>query len=189
MLILKVDVISLMKGNDRMIKTIIVINGRGGVGKDTCVEAVATKYTVLNCSSITPIKQAADILRWNFNDKSDKARKFLSDLKMLSSEFNNYPFVYLLEMYKYFITSSSNVMFVHIREPEEIAKFKERVPECKTLLIKSNRTERNYGNVADDGVDNYDYDFIYHNDKPLDEVKDDFLNFFEKQIVEDRSEI
>lgn len=170
-------------------KMVVVINGKGGVGKDTCVDAVASKYVVLNCSSITPIKQAADILGWNYCDKRDKARKFLSDLKMLSSEFNDYPFIYLIKMYSQFMVSGkAEVMFVHIREPKEIAKFKEWIPNCKTLLIKSNRTERDFGNVADDNVDNYDYDYVYHNDKPLDEVDADFLKFFEERIVEERSE-
>ena len=167
-----------------MTKTIVVINGKGGVGKDTCVDAVAKKYVVLNCSSITPIKQAADILGWNHCDKSDKARKFLSDLKMLSSEFNDYPLIHLLKMHLQFMDSDkAEVMFVHIREPEEIAKFKERVPGCKTLLIKSNRVDRSFGNVADDNVDGYEYDYVYHNDKPLAEVDDDFLSFFEENIM------
>lgn len=168
-----------------MDKTVIVINGRGGVGKDACVYAVARKYVVLNCSSITPIKTVAEDLGWDFFDKSDKARKFLSDLKMLSSEYNDFPFKYLLNKYDWFMTSDTmKVMFVHIREPEEIAKFKASVPNCKTLLIKSNRVERDFGNEADDNVDNYDYDYVYHNDKPLDEVDADFLKFFEEQILE-----
>lgn len=167
-----------------MDKTVIVINGKGGVGKDTCVDAVARRYVALNCSSITPIKKAAEMLGWDYGDKSDKARKFLSDLKMLSSEFNNFPFSYLLNKYAWFMsTESIDVMFVHIREPKEIARFKECIPDCKTLLIKSNRTERDYGNVADDNVDNYDYDYVYHNDKPLDEVDADFLKFFEERIL------
>jgi len=167
-----------------MKKTVIVINGRGGVGKDTCVDAVARKYVVLNCSSIAPIKTVAEDLGWDFFDKSDKARKFLSDLKMLSSEYNDFPFKYLLNKYDWFMTSDTmKVMFVHIREPEEIAKFKANVPECKTLLIKSNRVERDFGNEADDNVDNYDYDYVYHNDKPLDEVDADFMKFFEEQIL------
>ena len=168
-----------------MDKTVIVINGRGGVGKDTCVDAVARKYVVLNCSSITPIKTVAEDLGWDYFDKSDRARKFLSDLKMLSSKFNNFPFTYLLNKYAWFMsTESIDVMYVHNRELEEIAKFKANVPECKTLLIKSNRVERDFGNVADDNVDNYDYDYVYHNDKPLDEVETDFLKFFEEQILE-----
>ncbi len=167
-----------------MSKPIIVINGKGGVGKDTCVDAVAKKYVVLNCSSITPIKDVASLLGWDFDDKSDKARKFLSDLKLLSSKFNDFPFNYLIQRYKWFMDMESvDVMFVHIREPKEIAKFKAHVPGCKTLLIKSNRVNRDFGNVADDNVDNYDYDYVYHNDKPLDEVGDDFLSFFEERIL------
>lgn len=165
-------------------KYVIVINGKGGVGKDTCVDAVASKYIVLNCSSITPIKRVAEILGWDYDDKSDGARKLLSDLKMASSKYNDFPYRYLLNKYEQFISGdSAQVMFVHIREPNEIARFKAKISECKTLLIKSRRTERVFGNVADDNVDNYDYDFVYYNDKPLDEVADDFLKFFENTIL------
>lgn len=171
-----------------MSKPVIVINGKGGVGKDTCVDAVATKYMVLNCSSIAPIKDVASLLGWDFDDKSDKARKFLSDLKLLSSKFNDFPFNYLIQRYKWFMTMENpQVLFVHIREPKEIAKFKDRVPGCKTLLIKSNRVDRVFGNMADDNVENYEYDYVYHNDKPLDEVDDDFLRFFEERIMEGES--
>jgi hypothetical protein len=37
--------------------------------------------------------------------------------------------------------------------------------------------------VADDNVDSYEYDYVYHNDKPLAEVDDDFLSFFEENIM------
>lgn len=167
-----------------MTKTIVVINGKGGVGKDTCVDAVATKYMVLNCSSIAPIKDVASLLGWDYDDKSDKARKFLSDIKLLSSEFNDFPFNYLIQRYEWFMTMETpRVLFIHIREPEEIAKFKAHVPGCKTLLIKSNRVDRDFGNTADDNVDNYEYDYVYHNNKPLEEVDDDFLRFFEENIM------
>ena len=162
-------------------KKVIVINGKGGVGKDTLCDAVSRKYAVLNCSSITPIKDAAEQLGWGSNDKSDKARKFLSDLKMLSSGFNDFPFNYLLDMYDWFVDNeTAQVMFVHIREPEEIAKFKAKIPECKTLLVKSSRVERTFGNMADDNVDSYNYDYVYYNDKPLEEVEADFMEFFER---------
>lgn len=165
-----------------MEKKIIVINGKGAVGKDTLCDAVARKYVVLNCSSITPIKAVAEDLGWDRdNDKSDRARKFLSDLKMLSSQFNDFPFRYLMTKYDGFTADqNAQVMFVHIREPKEIAKFKAQVPNCKTLLVKSKRVERDFGNTADDNVDSYDYDYVYHNDKPLEEVEADFLEFFER---------
>ena len=42
-----------------MRKMVFVINGRGGVGKDTLCELAAKAYSVKNVSSITPIKELA----------------------------------------------------------------------------------------------------------------------------------
>ena len=40
-----------------MKKTVIVINGAGGVGKDTLCEFAEKHFKVMNVSSITPIKE------------------------------------------------------------------------------------------------------------------------------------
>ena len=45
-----------------MLKTIIVINGAGGVGKDTLCNIAARHFAVWNISSITPIKELATVL-------------------------------------------------------------------------------------------------------------------------------
>ena len=44
-----------------MNKTVLVINGAGGVGKDTLCAMAAEKFRVENISSITPIKEIAKI--------------------------------------------------------------------------------------------------------------------------------
>lgn len=73
---------------------IIVINGRGGVGKDTfvkyCMESPLITF-IENMSTIEPIKGVAHLLGWN-QEKTPEARKFLSDLKDLSSNFNDFPY-------------------------------------------------------------------------------------------------
>ena len=60
---------------------IIVINGRGGVGKDEfikwCREANNDIYSV---SSVDYVKEIARLIGWN-GEKDVKGRKFLSDLK------------------------------------------------------------------------------------------------------------
>ncbi|MBO5879339.1 MAG: hypothetical protein J6Q68_02150, partial [Clostridia bacterium] len=66
-----------------MKKLVMVINGAGGVGKDTLCDFASAHFSVMNISSITPIKEIAAMCGWN-GEKSDKARKFLSDLKALS---------------------------------------------------------------------------------------------------------
>ena len=44
-----------------MNKIVIIINGRGGVGKDTLCDFAAKHYKVENISSITPIKDLAKL--------------------------------------------------------------------------------------------------------------------------------
>ena len=162
-----------------MEKTVIVINGAGGVGKDTLCEFAEKHFKVMNVSSITPIKEIAAMCGWQ-GEKTDKARKFLSDLKALSIEYNDYPTLWATERYKEFLKSDYEIMFLHVREGEEIAKFVRATEgRAKTLLVRggSRMTKSSYGNVSDDMVENYPYDFYFVNDKSLEEAERDFVEF------------
>lgn len=165
-----------------MKKTVIVINGAGGVGKDTLCEFAEKHFKVMNVSSITPIKEIAAMCGWG-GEKTDKARKFLSDLKALSIAYNDYPTLWAMEKYKEFLNSDYKIMFVHIREAEEIFKFvKATEGKAKTLLIRggARMSKSNYGNVSDDGVENYNYDYYFVNDLSLEEAEKEFINFLEQ---------
>ncbi len=160
-------------------KTTIVINGSGGVGKDTLCHIAEHHYRVRNVSSITPIKELAAQCGWQ-GEKTDRARKFLSDLKALTVAYNDYPSVWLKREYEAFLASDEEIMFVHIREPQEIAKFVRMTGgTAKTLLIRGGarmaRRTGKYGNASDDDVEMYVYDFVFVNDRPLDEVEPLFL--------------
>ena len=129
-----------------MSKLVIVINGAGGVGKDTLCELASKHFKVKNISSITPVKKIAADCGWN-GEKDDKARKFLSDLKRVLVEYNDYPTAWALSEYKKFLSSDDEVMFVHIREGEEIEKFvKATCGAAKTLLVSGGErmTKSNY---------------------------------------------
>lgn len=168
-----------------MKKTAIVINGKGGVGKDTLCELAAKHFKVMNVSSITPIKEIAELCGWQ-GEKTDKARKFLSDLKRLTIDYNDFPTVWAKARYDEFMSSSDEFMFLHVREPEEIAKFvKASSGEAKTLLIRGGgrMKKESYGNVSDDCVENYSYDFYFTNDKTLAEAEADFVALL-KNIAE-----
>ena len=65
-----------------MEKQVVIINGVGGVGKDSICEIVAQIYRVKAVSSIDPIKQIALLGGWNYDDKSLAGRKILSDIKL-----------------------------------------------------------------------------------------------------------
>ena len=162
-------------------KLTIVINGKGGVGKDTLCRFAAERYKTENVSSITPIKELAALCGWQ-GEKTDRARKFLSDLKALTAAYNDYPTTYLAERYSAFLSSDDELLFVHIREPEEIRKFVSATDgAAKTLLIRGgDRCARGaYGNASDDGVEDYPYDFVFVNDGTLDEARTAFLSFLD----------
>ncbi|MCI8274883.1 MAG: hypothetical protein HFI66_04605 [Lachnospiraceae bacterium] len=166
-----------------MEKLVIIINGKGGSGKDTLCDFAGRRFKVKNVSAITPIKDVAGRFGWN-GEKDGKSRKFLADLKQACVEYNDLPFRYLAGEYGQFLEGSDDLMFVHIREGEEIDKFKRIVKlPCVTLFVS--RKERDglcLGNASDDGVKNYQYDYEYRNDKGLSEAEEDFLMFLEDML-------
>ena len=175
-----------MNKNKNNNKIVIVVNGAGGVGKDTVCEIISKYYKAKNISAIDPIKKIAVYGGWEYGDKSLKARKLLSDIKRAFIEYNDLPLNYLLNEYSEFINGENEILLVHIREPEEIEKFKKNLTSdciCLTLLITSNKSEGIvFGNASDDGVANYNYDYIYENKTTLDELEKDFMDFFEPII-------
>lgn len=173
-----------------MRKLVIVINGSAGVGKDTICEVVGKHYRVMNVSSIDPIKKIAFENGWNGN-KNEKSRRFLAELKRLFVDFNDLPQRYLMEKYREFLRGKGEILFVHIREPEEIAKFKGNVGgNCVTLLIRGRKNaRREWNNAADDEVENYKYDYCYVNCHSLENLERDFMGFFKREILKKDSGI
>ena len=154
-----------------MNKKIIVINGSGGVGKDTFVEFCSEFVKVKNISSVDKVKEATEILvGWN-GEKNDRSRKLLVDLKQLSIAYNDYPITYIKnEVNDFLANSDQQIMFVHIREISEIKKVKE-ILNAKTLLITSSRVEKILTNQSDANVDQYEYDVYIENDGTLEEFR------------------
>ena len=160
-------------------KEIVVINGSGGVGKDTFVQFCGEYAPIMNISSVDKVKEAAKVLAgWN-GEKDEKSRKFLSDLKELGIEYNDAPFKYISNMAEEFKNSDKQIMFVHIRESEEIEKCKKCL-NAKTLLITNKNVAAINTNVSDRDVDKYKYDYHISNDGTLEELKQKAKEFVEK---------
>lgn len=160
-----------------MAKTVIIINGPGGVGKDTLCEMASRHFKVENISSITPIKEVAALCGWD-GKKDDRSRRFLSELKRLTVEYNDFPTLWATSKYREFLKGDAEILFVHIREPREIAKLvKATEGQAKTLLIRGGERMKKtkYGNRSDDDVENYSYDYYFNNDKSLEEAERDFV--------------
>lgn len=160
-------------------KEIVVINGSGGVGKDTFVQFCGEYTSIMNISSVDKVKEAAKVLAgWN-GEKDEKSRKFLSDLKELGIEYNDAPFKYISNMAEEFKNSDKQIMFVHIRECEEIEKCKQCL-NAKTLLITNKNVAAINTNVSDRDVNKYEYDYYINNDGTLEELKQKAKEFVEE---------
>ena len=153
-----------------MNKQIFIINGSGGVGKDTFVELVSVElnsmlkkfHTVVNFSSVDKVKEIAREIGWN-GGKTEKDRKFLSDLKILTSKYCDMPFKSMKnKVEEFYEDKESCFLFLHIREPEEIKRVVNEF-NAKTICIVSNRVKHITSNTADENVFNYNYDFIIDN--------------------------
>ena len=168
-----------------MTKQVFIINGSGGVGKDTVCSAAAQSWKVQNISSITPILQVAKAAGWD-GTKTPAARRFLSQLKADCTEFNDLPFRYCTEQLQIFAENDAELLFVHIREPEEIERFRQTAGvNCKTILVRRPTLEQargQQGNRSDDGVAAYAYDAEFLNDGSLEELPAKVHDFLQALI-------
>lgn len=168
-------------------KEIIIINGSGGVGKDTFVEFCQKYCNVKNISSVDKVKEAARVLTgWN-GTKDEKSRKLLVDLKQLGIEYNNAPFKYIVESAEKFKTTDEEMMFVHIREIEEIEKVR-KATNARTLLVTNKNVPIITSNESDKNVMNYQYDFYIRNDGTLEDLNNTAKNFVENFRKKERQD-
>ena len=162
-----------------MKKMIIIINGTGGSGKDSFVSFCGEFVKVLNVSAVDKVKEAAKILvGWN-GEKDELSRKFLSDLKRLSIDYNDAPTKYIESMAEQFKNSDEDIMFVHIREIDEIKKAK-KLLKAKTLLITNPRVELITSNDSDKNVNEYKYDYYVSNDGTLEDLREKVEQFIKE---------
>ena len=162
-----------------MKKMIIIINGTGGSGKDSFVSFCGEFVKVLNVSAVDKVKEAAKILvGWN-GEKDELSRKFLSDLKRLSIDYNDAPTKYIESMAEQFKSSDEDIMFVHIREIDEIKKAK-KLLKAKTLLITNPHVELITSNDSDKNVNEYKYDYYVSNDGTLEDLREKVEQFIKE---------
>ncbi len=168
---------------------IFIVNGKGGSGKTTFenyIKKLCSKND-LECeviSIIDYVKEIASLCKWN-GSKTNKDRKFLCDLKKLLTDYNSLPLQIVLDEVKIFVDECYDVLFIDMREKEDIDNFK-KYYNAKTILVDNSRTRNNnYGNSADDEVYNYEYDIIIHNDSTIKDLQVEASIFYNSYILGD----
>ena len=164
-----------------MEKVIIVLNGNGGVGKDTFADLCSKYAKVKKCSTVDKIKEAASIIGWSPSLKDDeRSRKFLADFKTLVTNYNDFPFNELLRSIEEFKKDDNEVLFLFIREIPEIKRLLSVNNQVKTLLLTNKNTKFIISNEADKNVLNYEYDYTINNDGDINDLDIKAYDFIKK---------
>ena len=160
-------------------KMVFIVNGKPRAGKDTFAQILNEYMDVYKYSAVSKVKEIAKLCGWD-GAKEERDRKFLHELKMLTTEYSDMSHKDILnEIQKYYDGEiQADVFVVDIREPEEIERLKEVVPAI-TIFIDNDRVPAITSNAADANVENYEYDFHINNDGTLDEFEDNIKIFLE----------
>lgn len=164
-----------------MRKSIFIINGPATAGKDTFVSMVSSIVPTINYSSVQVVKEAATLFGWA-GGKSEKDRKFLADMKFLSTEYSDAPYKSMeKKIYEFLEDEIHEVLFLHIREHAEIERMVKEYPMIRTILVTRSGVTPITSNSADAQVYDWSYDFVIDNSGTLGELKSvaiDFVNFY-----------
>ena len=158
---------------------IVIVNGFPRSGKtlftNNCIKEL--KEYGFTISTIDFVKHIARNCGWN-GEKTPKDRKFLSDLKDLLTQYNDYPYQCIKDIIldiKEHKTKTDSIVFIHCREPNEIQRFVNDF-NAKSLLIRRSQIKP-ANNHADMEVENFNYDYIINNDDSIKELKNKAGNF------------
>lgn len=148
-------------------KEILIINGSGGVGKDTFVDKLSIYAKVIHTSIVNPTKELAKKIGWN-GGKTEKDRKFLSDMKVLIDEYNDANYNQMKAIMQDFKDGKLNaeILCIDMREKHQIERAREEFG-AKTVLVTRKTVPHITSNIADKGVFDMEYDYHIKNDGTL----------------------
>lgn len=188
---------------------VVIINGKPQSGKDTfCKYAQGycdddESANTLIISSVDPLKEMLTQLGWD-GTKTDKIRDMLMDMKQLWVQNQDGPTMFLfnniLEFHKA-CTGEDNIVFVHIREPEEIKKlvnaligFESMGIDVISLLVirkggddTPNQPAETRRSDDEALINSYEYDVTINNDEDLIKLQELAAEFVDK-LLEDEYE-
>ena len=150
-------------------KKIYILNGVGTSGKGEFASRFANYVPTIKYSIIDMIKEVAESLGWK-GDKTEKDRKFLSDLMDLATEYNDSPYKDVESLVEAFKNElPEEVLIIDMRDPKDIARAVKTFG-AETILVRNPNVPKIKSNHADRDVENYKYDYIIENDGTLEQL-------------------
>lgn len=153
-------------------KLILIVNGKPRAGKDTFAEFLNEHMPVYKYSSIDKVKTIALECGWK-GKKEEKDRKFLSELKRITTEYNDMAYNDVLNRVAAFDNDEikEDVMIIDVREPEEIERLADELGAI-TVFVKNDNVPEVTSNYADANVENFDYDITIDNSGTLEDFRE-----------------
>lgn len=169
-------------------KKIFVINGYGGVGKDTFVDFVCELAPTKRISVVDFTKSLAQQVGWT-GGKTEKDRKFLSDLKNLIDDYNDKNYRVVQSFTNAFLNDeNAEFLFVCMREKTQIDRYVKEYNATK-LLVTNKNVQPITSNKGDAGVLDAEYDITIHNDGTLDDLKTKARSFVVRAKMHDFAKV
>ena len=181
---------------------VIIINGFADSGKDSFVnylvdgrllevstDSILNMMPIKAFSSIDPVKNMLRREGFDVDNKTDEMRKLLADIGDIMIDWR---IARCLEFVQETCKEQSCIVFIHMREPKNIAKLKQLYTTLNfmvsTLLIERPDIRRVTNNAADRDVLEYEYDHRIQNNGSLFDLwfkaerymKERMIEFFEQ---------
>ena len=192
----------------RFSKIIFIINGSGGVGKDTFIKFLdeiifRNGGRLYNYSSIEPIFRMYQRLNNKTHFKSElyrddkeeqlryiysKTKEMLDNcydftLKTVSTEIEDFLKKTLHDKNNEF----SDILIIHVREPKNIEKIVNKFNIAHAILMENNNVKPIITNDSDKNVKNYNYDILIENNGDIDDLRNIAKLFINRLYVKDIS--
>lgn len=158
-----------------MNKFVLIITGGAGVGKDTFVNTLTRLVGTEHISIVDQTKRLARMAGWH-GEKTEKDRKFLSDLKLLVDEYNNNNYNYCVETAKKFLSLRDGVkklLCIDMREKKDVDPFVSEFGKdlVKIVRVENNRVAPINSNIADRDVVKIEPDFVIENNGSIHDLE------------------
>ena len=161
---------------------IYIVNGFPGCGKTTFERAVCSlvEKSAIR-STIDPIKDVAWELGWD-GEKDEKGRRFLSELKRITTEYCDYASVKIIKEVDEILEEYPDcVVFIDCREPENIKKLCAWFNAKSVLVRRASVENKEWNNYSDSHILDYDYDIIIENNGDLHDLSEKAEEFVKKE--------